>query len=295
MSYDEFIKRVYQDIGINLQLYKKKQMKRRLTSLRDKRGYDNFYSYYAAITKDHKLLDEFIDRITINVTEFYRNPKRWDNLHKDILPEIVDGKTSLNIWSAACSTEEEPYTIALMMKEHFTNIHDNIVDGKTLLNIWSAACATGEESYTIAMMMKEHFPNINVNILATDIDENALGIAKQGVYKKSSFEDLPPYYIQNYFTKNNELYYIDPTLKRSITFKKHDLLQDTYPKKKDLIICRNVLIYFTDEAKDAIYKKFSHALKEEGVLFVGSTEQIFHPNKYNFYVLDTFFYQKSKE
>ncbi|HLS36373.1 MAG TPA: protein-glutamate O-methyltransferase CheR [Bacillota bacterium] len=257
MSYDEFIKRVYQDIGINLQLYKEKQMKRRLTSLRDKRGYDNFYSYYAAITKDHKLLDEFIDRITINVTEFYRNPKRWDNLHKDILPEIVDGKTSLNIWSAACSTGEEPYTIA--------------------------------------MVMKEHFPNINVNILATDIDENALGIAKQGVYKKSSFEDLPPYYIQNYFTKNNELYYIDPTLKRSITFKKHDLLQDTYPKKKDLIICRNVLIYFTDEAKDAIYKNFSHALKEEGVLFVGSTEQIFHPNKYNFYVLDTFFYQKRKE
>lgn len=81
-------------------------------------------------------------------------------------------------------------------------------------------------------------------------------------------------------------------MKKNLTFKKQNLLSDSYPKNVDLIVCRNVLIYFTDQAKAMIYKKFSNALNESGILFVGSTEQIFQPMTYNLSLFDTFFYQK---
>lgn len=256
-DYHHFIHKIHKSIGINLSLYKEAQMKRRLTSLRNKRGYDNFNSYYRAIMQNETLMDEFINRITINVTEFYRNPKRWDILHKKILPIIIESKSTLNIWSAACSTGEEPYTVA--------------------------------------MLMQKHFPMISTKILATDIDEVALELAKQGIYKEDSLKDLPSYYKKEYFKQKNGLYHINPSIKQKVTFKKHDLLQDPYPKRQDLIICRNVLIYFTDEAKNSVYKNFSHSLIDDGVLFVGSTEQIFNPKDYDFHVLETFFYQKRKE
>lgn len=256
-EYHRFIDKVYKSLGINLHLYKEAQMKRRLTSLRNNRGFDNFDTYYRAIMSDTDLLKEFINRITINVTEFYRNPKRWDILKEKILPLITKNQSSINIWSAACSSGEEPYTLAIILTEHF--------------------------------------PHINTNILATDIDENILKLAKQGIYNEMSMKDLPKYYIQKYFKQENGLYYLDEKIKRKVTFKKHDLLQDQYPKNQDLIVCRNVLIYFTDKAKNMIYKNFSDALVEKGILFVGSTEQIFNPSQYQLYVLETFFYQKRKE
>lgn len=253
-EYYSFIDRIYRKLGINLHLYKENQMKRRLTSLRDKRGFTSFQSYYEALQNDEQLLDEFIDRLTINVTEFYRNPKRWDVLENVVFPKLLKKSRSLNIWSAACSTGEEPYSIALMLTEKF--------------------------------------PQASYKILATDLDEKALAKAKKGEYISRSLKDLPKYMQQKYFTKDGSLYLIDDSLKKHITFKKHDLLSESYPKNIDLIVCRNVLIYFTERAKKTIYEKFSESLANEGVLFVGSTEQIFNPAQYRLKVLETFFYEK---
>lgn len=253
-EYYTFIDKIYQKLGINLRLYKENQMKRRLTSLRNKRGFTSFATYYNALQTDEKLLDEFIDRLTINVTEFYRNPKRWRVLEKIVFPKLLQKSRSLNIWSAACSTGEEPYSLALMLSEHF--------------------------------------PDVSYQILATDLDEKALEKAKEGQYISRSLKDLPKFMKHKHFTKEGSFYTINSALKKHITFKKHDLLKDPYPKHMDLIVCRNVLIYFTDEAKQTIYEKFSQSLKEEGVLFVGSTEQIFNPAQYRLKVLETFFYEK---
>lgn len=253
-EYYTFIDKIYRKLGINLRLYKENQMKRRLTSLRNKRGFTSFTTYYDALQDDEQLLDEFIDRLTINVTEFYRNPQRWNVLEKKVFPKLAQQSRSLNIWSAACSTGEEPYSIALMLNEHFKGI--------------------------------------TYNILATDLDEKALAKAREGKYISRSLKDLPKYMKHKYFTKEGSIYRIDQSLKNHITFKKHDLLKDPYPKNIDLIVCRNVLIYFTDEAKQTIYKKFSKSLKDQGVLFVGSTEQIFNPAQYHLKVLETFFYEK---
>lgn len=255
-DYSAFKPLVKRKIDVDLNLYKETQMKRRLTSLRNQKGFTNFVSYFKAMEKDKDLLHEFIDRITINVSEFYRNPKRWEVLHQTIFPLII-------------------------------NQHER----ETLI-IWSAACSTGEEPYSVAMMMDTYFPGTNIRIMATDIDEGALEKAKAGIYQKNALKDLPTILQRKYFSEEKGLYHIDSTIKRMVSFKKHNLLADPYPRNVHLIICRNVLIYFTDEAKDHIYQDFSISLKQNGVLFVGSTEQIFNPAEYNLSLIDTFYYQK---
>lgn len=255
-DYNKFITSVNQFIGIDLGLYKEAQMRRRLTTLRNKKGYQNFDQYFQALKTDKELLAEFIDRITINVSEFYRNPKRWEVLQHKVLPKLIKQK------------------------------------GNAPLQIWSAACSTGEEPYSLSIMLHEHFRNIKVSIIATDIDDKALANAKRGIYHPQALKELPANLKSTYFTYKNDKYYINENIKDIITFKKHDLLKDAYPKNVDLIVCRNVLIYFTDPAKEEIYSNFSKSLVSEGVLFVGSTEQIFNPNKFGLSLYDTFFYEK---
>lgn len=256
-DYNEFIQKVDRRHDINLSLYKETQMKRRITTLRNKRGFSSFVRYFEAMNNDSELMKEFIDRLTINVSEFFRNKNRWDVLKDKVVPSLI---------------------------------HNN----NSRLSIWSAACSTGEEPYSLALLFKEHFPHVRIEIMATDIDSNALQTANKGVYSEQSLKEVAPYIKQKYFTKKEDMYVIDPALKKNITFTKHNLLADRYPANYDLIVCRNVLIYFTDEAKEKIYKGFSNTLKENGVLFVGSTEQIFTPEKYDLKLLDTFFYQKKK-
>ena len=196
-EYYEFIRKIHKSYGIDLSLYKEAQMKRRITTLRDKRGFKDFTSYYSALSKDKELLIEFIDRLTINVSEFYRNPKRWEVLQKKIIPMLIKNKTNIKVWSAACSSGEEPYSLSIMFKAHF--------------------------------------PNVRAQILATDIDEKALLKAREGIYQAQSLKDLPKEYISKYFTKTETGFKINSELQNSITFKKQNLLADPYPRNVDLI------------------------------------------------------------
>ncbi|MGX9133832.1 CheR family methyltransferase [Rummeliibacillus sp. JY-2-4R] len=253
-DYEEFIANVKRKTGIDLSLYKEAQMKRRLTSLYEKRGFKSFYEFFKGIEKDHKLLDEFLDRMTINVSEFYRNGKRWEVLQNKIFPRLLQSNKRLKIWSAACSTGEEPYTLA--------------------------------------MVLSNFIPLSQISILATDLDETAIDMAKIGSYHERSLAEVPLSIKTKYFEHNGLYFNVKDEIKRTVTFKKHNLLKDPYDTNFDLIVCRNVMIYFTEEAKDQIYRNFSNSLHPEGVLFVGSTEQIFNPSKYSFDIEDTFFYKK---
>jgi chemotaxis protein methyltransferase CheR len=255
-DYQQFIELIYKKTGINLNQYKEKQMKRRLTSLMMKRGCSSFRDYFQLISKDSELYSEFLDRITINVSEFYRNYKRWEVLEKNILPKLLSKKNHLKIWSAACSTGEEPYTIA--------------------------------------MCVEKHLSLSQVSILATDIDERVLQFAQKGIYPEKSLKEVPAEIKNSNFIQQDDYYLVKEKYKKCITFKKHNLLHDPYEKGFDLIVCRNVLIYFTEEAKTYVYNHFSNSLVENGVLFVGSTEQIFNPSAYHFKALETFFYQKTQ-
>lgn len=253
-DYEIFVERIKKKTGIDLALYKEAQMKRRLTSLYDKKGFANFVDFYSALEKDTALMDEFLDRMTINVSEFYRNSKRWEVLDKKIFPRLLKANPRLKVWSAACSTGEEPYSLA--------------------------------------MVLSNHQPLTQVSIHATDLDENAIAKAKAAIYPERSLAEVPTNIKKLHFEQEGSFYKVSSKIKDTVRFKKHNLLKDTYERGYDLIVCRNVMIYFTEEAKEQIYMNFSKALKSGGVLFVGSTEQIFNPAKYDFEVEDTFFYRK---
>ncbi|WP_099362719.1 CheR family methyltransferase [Fredinandcohnia onubensis] len=253
-DYITFTQQIKRKTGIDLRLYKEAQMLRRLTSLYEKRGYVSFVDYYKGLEKDNELFHEFLDRMTINVSEFYRNAKRWEILEKKILPKLIEKNRNLKVWSAACSAGEEPYTLA--------------------------------------MILSKFLPLQKVSILATDIDENILARAKLGVYSERALQELPNDMKNHFFSQKDTYYHIKPEIKKTVTFRKQNLLADPFDADFDLIVCRNVLIYFTEEAKDMVYKKFSNALKSKGILFVGSTEQIFNPGSYHLETEDTFFYRK---
>ncbi|WP_249275028.1 CheR family methyltransferase [Terribacillus saccharophilus] len=255
-DYDYFVQQIKTNTGIDLSQYKEAQMLRRLTTLREKRGFKDFKAYSHAINGDAALLDEFLDRMTINVSEFYRNYQRWEVLERRILPDLLKKKKPLKIWSAACSTGEEPYTLAILLDRY----------------------AKGT-SYTIH---------------ATDLDQRVLETAMVGKYNERALKEMPAAIKSAYFNQDGSVFQIKDELKQHIQFKQHNLLADAYDTNYDLIICRNVLIYFTEEAKADIYHKFSNSLAHNSYLFVGSTEQIFNPNVYGLGAVDTFFYQKQK-
>jgi len=251
-GYESFKQKVLNKTGIDLSLYKEKQMKRRLSSLAKRNGFDDFESYYKGISANKELFEEFVNYMTINVSEFYRNPEQWKVLEEDVIPKLLSKKKQLRVWSAACSTGEEPYSMV--------------------------------------MLLSNFMPLDQIKIYATDLDEQAIEKAKRGQYTEKSLKNLPNNFIRDYFDKKGGIYEIKETIKKRVEFKKHNLLSDRYMDRCDLIVCRNVLIYFTEEAKSEIYTKFSRSLEKEGYLFVGSTEQIIMPSKYNLKALKTFFY-----
>ena len=124
------------------------------------------------------------------------------------------------------------------------------------------------------MLLSKFFDLNKIEVLATDLDKAIIAKAKQGLYAINSLKCLPKSFIQMYFREVNGLYKIDDKIKSRVSFKHMDLLKDSFPKDYDLILCRNVIIYFTDEAKDILYKKFNDSLVNNGILFVGCTEQI---------------------
>ncbi|NQX59015.1 CheR family methyltransferase [Paenibacillus qinlingensis] len=249
-----FIKKIKEHTSIDLALYKEAQMKRRLTTLRMKRGYNTFISFFEAMMKDKELFYEFLDRMTINVSEFWRNPNRWELVEQKFIPEMLKRNRRLKIWSAACSTGEEPYTLAMILAEQG---------------------ALAETS-----------------LHATDIDDGALEKARKGMYLDRSVRDVPANYVKKYFKQDGLMFHVSDELKKSVKFQKQNLLVDTFDSGYDLIVCRNVIIYFTEEAKHVLYQKFAKALKPGGLLFVGSTEQIFSPGQYDLEAAETFFYRK---
>ncbi len=253
-DYELFIKNIKRKSGIDLSLYKEAQMKRRLISLYEKRGFTSFNGFFEGLSNNSELYYEFLDRMTINVSEFYRNYKRWQVLEEKILPPLIEKNGNIRVWSAACSTGEEPYTLA--------------------------------------MILSKLMPISKVKVLATDIDENVIARAKLGIYPERSLNEVPNDMRMKYFEKEGTNYVVRDEIKKTVQFKKHNLLSDPFETNFDLIVCRNVLIYFTEEAKEILYTKFSQALKKDGIFFVGSTEQIFNADRFSFKSADTFFYQK---
>lgn len=254
-GYEKFKKDIFALTSIDLDAYKEKQMKRRIDTLIAKNKITNYAGYVALLKKDKEKFEQFINFLTINVSEFYRNKEQWTLLDKEVFPELI--------------------------KRFGKNI-----------KIWSAACSTGDEPYSLVMALTKHLPLNQIKITATDIDRQVLDKAKVGLYNQKSIEAVPDEFKKKYFTKIGASYQISNEIKSRVDFKQSNLLKDQYPNGCHLIVCRNVLIYFTEEAKEEIYKKFNASLVKDGILFIGSTEQIMNYKDLNYERKKSFFFQK---
>ncbi len=188
MSYDYegFKKEVLKLTKIDLNAYKEKQMKRRIDTLIAKTGAKEYAEYVKLISTDKKRFDEFVNYLTINVSEFYRNPEQWKILDQQIIPELI--------------------------KKFGKN-----------LKIWSAACSTGDEPYSLVMALSRHLPLNQIQIYATDIDKQVIAKAQGGLYSEKSIVSVPDDLKRKYFTKVGPSYQISNEIKSRVEFKQHNL------------------------------------------------------------------------
>lgn len=271
-NYEDLKEYFYKKEKINLSLYKESQMKRRIeTFMQQEVGSVDYDKFLFKLSTDKDVVKKFKDRITINVTEFFRNPAVWNTIEKTVIPSLIEKNSSLTIWSAGCSTGEEPYSLAMLLSENFNGVK------------WK--------------------------IIASDLDELVLEKSKTGQYglsqissiddtlKEKYFKKLNPQDIKNpnWYMLNEPVYQIDPKLKRNIEFMQHNLLASPFPKNVDLILCRNVVIYFTEETKAKLYENFNESLKDNGIIVIGSTEQIINHSEKGYTKLADWTFIKSNK
>ncbi len=257
-DYEKFKSAVLALTKIDLNSYKERQMKRRIDALITKHGIKGYEDYVHVLKTDKARFEEFVNYLTINVSEFYRNPDQWRVMEKQIIPELI-GKF-----------------------------------GKSL-KIWSAACSTGDEPYSLVMALSRHIPLNLIRVTATDLDKQVIAKAKVGLYSEKSIAAVPDDLKKKYFTKIGLSYQISNDIKSRVEFKEHNLLENNYAKGYHMIVCRNVLIYFTEEAKDEVFKKFYQSLAPGGVLFIGSTEQIINHKEIGYERKNSFYYERPEK
>jgi chemotaxis protein methyltransferase CheR len=249
-------------LNIDLSGYKDEQMKRRLDSWIIRMGDPSWDAYFSRLTTQENELSRFRDYLTINVTEFFRDSDRWNALKVNILPGLIaDIRNSKQ------------------------------TDRK--LRIWSAGCSIGAEPYTLLMILEELSPTIGFSILATDLDRGALEKAKNGgPFRQDEVKNLNEKQLSRYFRKDFPPYFIKEEHTKKIIFQEKNLITDPYDKDFDLIVCRNVIIYFTSDVKSVLNLKFKNALRTGGILFLGGTEIISRPIEFGLKNMSISFYQK---
>jgi chemotaxis protein methyltransferase CheR len=237
---------IYENLGLWFGDSKLPVLQNRLRIRMGKLGVDAD-KYYALIRSedDRAEIEKLINVITTNETYFYRCESQMDSFREIILPRMVEEK---------------------------------IAAGNRSLKIWSAGCSTGEEPYTLAMCIFETIPFHSIwdiLIYATDLSTDVLNRALEGKYNKRAIERMPADFLKKYFDlRENGLYYVNNAIKKVVDFEYSNLVDAYYDTDYDIIFCRNVLIYFRDETKKMILNKFYDALKPGGYMFLGPTEMV---------------------
>lgn len=254
-DYSYLKSKIFKITNLDIDCYKVEQMRRRLDSYVTRNNYPSVIAYCSMLEKTPEKQRELLDYLAINVSEFFRDIKQFENLQKLVLPQRMAESRRLNIWSAACSCGQEPYSLAMILEElSFSGTH---------------------------------------RILATDIDESALNQAMNGgPYTDYDVRNVPPLYLSKYFVKSASGYKVIDRLKKNIKFEHHNLLCDPFETDFDMVICRNVIIYFSESVRDKLYLQFHSALKPNGVLFLGGSEVVLRPAQQGFGILYPAFYRK---
>jgi chemotaxis protein methyltransferase CheR len=238
-EYRGFCTGVQRLCGIDLAQYKRAQMERRIRTFAERRGITRLSEYLGVLAKSKEELDAFLDRVTINVSQLWRNPEQWELLRTKVLPEFAE---------------------------------------RGRLRAWSAGSSYGAEAYTLAATCAEVLPHARVEIVGTDIDRRMVERARAGVFSLDDARDVPRVQRGRWFDERDGKLHADPKLRKLCRFDTGDLLtmrpvQQAY----DLVLCRNTVIYFTPEVKDALHARIAAAIAPGGYFMVGSTERISDP------------------
>jgi chemotaxis protein methyltransferase CheR len=234
---------IYKESGITFTPTNRSILESRLKEQLHNLGIESIRAHYIKITTSKEDLKSFLDAITTNLTRFFRNQAHFDALEHYVVPELMKIKQA---------------------------------SGGNTIKIWSAGCSTGEEPYTIAMLLSEILPpSWKFEILASDISLKCLMTAKEGFYAESRIVGIPDNYLKKYFDKVDGGYKVHADLMSKIRFDYHNLANDSGQRNLDLVFCRNVIIYFDEAAQTGVINRFWDSMANKSFLFIGHSESLF--------------------
>jgi len=237
-------KKIFKERGLDLSQYREKYVKRRIDVRMRETGAQTYLQYMIVLKRDPSEYDRLLDVLTINVTRFFRDGGTFKVIQDDVLRKIISVKQKKN---------------------------------KKIIRVWSAGCATGEEPYSIGILFNEILGSkidcFFISIYATDSDANSLEKARAAEYVNNSAPEVEENILRRYFRYDGK-YKLKEEIKQMVKFKHHDLISDEPLTHMDIILCRNVIIYFSRELQQKLFKKFYEGLNKEGYLILGKTESL---------------------
>jgi chemotaxis protein methyltransferase CheR len=245
-DFELYRKVIYDESGIHFSATNRSILESRLKERLREKKIDSLRDYHALILRDKEEMKTLLDSITTNLTRFFRNQAHFDALEKHVVPEIIKMRGS---------------------------------GGERKIRIWSAGCSTGEEPYTIAMLMKDILPaGWSCEVVASDISLKCLMVGKEGFYADARIQGIPDNFLQKYFEKRPGGFQIKDEIKKMIRFDYHNLKNDAGLRNLDVVFCRNVLIYFDEAAQKATIERFWDSMAPKSFLFIGHSESLFGMN-----------------
>ncbi|UCG38447.1 MAG: protein-glutamate O-methyltransferase CheR [bacterium] len=239
------------EVGFDLEAYKERCILRRIYLKVRSGGYSDLGSYYRILKRDRDELEHLVQYLTINVTEFFRNAAAFTYLEKKILPALMlqhSVHKSLNVWSAGCSSGEEPYSIAI----------------------------------SLLRVRRKHRIRTPFRVLATDVDKVILARGREGNYSRDALKNLEERDLKDFFVEDGNGYRVSEELRQHVTFRVSDVLVDRPGRLQSLILCRNLLIYFSREKQERVITGFSRAMHPGGYLMLGKAETLIGMNRLYF-------------
>lgn len=236
--------------GFNLDAYKDRCVRRRIAIRIRANHCETVKDYCELLLSQPSEIDQLLKVLTIHVSQFFRNLATFEKLRLEIIPQLFafareTGRKKLNFWSLGCAGGEEPYSLALLLKEHF-----------------------------VAEMAQ-----IPVIIEATDVDQSILEFARAALYNPERLQELPELYLQKYFTRENEQFRLQPAIAAMVNFRHGEMFNRLLYHETDLLLCRNVLIYFSREQQEKVLANIAGVLGPHAYLVLGKSETILGENR----------------
>jgi chemotaxis protein methyltransferase CheR len=245
-DFERFRTLIYDESGIHFSESNRTILESRLKERLRIAKLDTVGEYYSFVRNDAEELKVLLDAVTTNLTRFFRNAAHWETFEKFVLPDLIAHKRAA---------------------------------GDRRIKIWSAGCSTGEEPYTIAMELLELLPReFQIEVLASDLSLKSVLTGQQGFYGDNRVTGVPELFLNKYFDRQEGGYQIKDSVKKLVTFDYHNLKHDSRQRNLDVIFCRNVLIYFDEAAQKVVIDRFWEAMAPHSFLFIGHSESLFGMN-----------------